>query len=43
MQTVNIRDIEKLDNEKSLVETFEESSLFPLKVGKDTFYVHGPG
>jgi len=42
-QTVNIKDIVKLENEKSLVETFEESSMFPLQVGKDTFYVNGPG
>ena len=42
-QTVNISDIQKGEHEKSLVETFEESSMFPLMVGKNTVYVHGPG
>ena len=42
-QTVNISDIQKVESERSFVETFEESSLFPIKVGNNTFYVHGPG
>ena len=41
--TVNIRDIQKLQHERSLVETFEESMLFPLKVGKETYYLNGQG
>ena len=40
---VNIKDIKKLEHEKALVETFEESSLFPLQVGKKTYYLHGQG
>ena len=42
-QTVNISDIQKLESEKSFVETFEESSLYPIRVGTQTFYIHGPG
>ena len=42
-QTVNISDIQKLESEKSFVETFEESSLYPIRVGTKTFYIHGPG
>ena len=41
--TVNIRDIKKVQHERTLVETFEESSLFPLTVGKATYYLHGQG
>ena len=29
---VNIKDIQKLQHERSLVETFEESTMFPIKV-----------
>ena len=32
--TVNIKDIKKVVSEKTLVETFEESTLFPIEVGK---------
>lgn len=41
--TVNIRDIEKQEHEKTLVETYEESSMFPLKAGGVTYYLHGQG
>ena len=40
---VNIKDIKKLAHEKTLVETFEESSMFPIQVGKATYYIHGQG
>ena len=42
-QTVDIKDIKKLENEKSLVETFEESYMFPLQVGTHKFYLNGQG
>jgi hypothetical protein len=38
---VNIKDIVKEENEKVLVETYEESTMFPLKVGNNTYYLHG--
>ena len=41
--TVNIRDIKKEENEKVLVETYEESTMFPLRVGSTTYYLHGQG
>ena len=41
--TVNIKDIEKLENEKALVETFEESTMYPIKVGTTTYYINGQG
>lgn len=41
--TVNIKDIVKGENEKVLVETYEESTMFPLKVGNKTYYLHGQG
>lgn len=41
--TVNIKDIQKEAHEKTLVETYEESSMFPLKVGGTTYYLHGQG
>ena len=40
---VNIKDIVKEENEKVLVETYEESTMFPLKVGAKTYYLHGQG
>ena len=40
---VNIKDIRKGEHEKALVETFEESSLYPLNVGSKTYYLHGQG
>ena len=42
-ETVNIRDISKAQHERSLVETFEESSMFPMNVGGKTVFLHGPG
>ena len=41
--TVDIKDVHKLQHEKALVETFEESTMFPIKVGKQTYYLNGPG
>jgi len=40
---VNIKDIKKLAHEKTLVDTFEESSMFPIQVGQTTYYIHGQG
>ena len=40
---VNIKDIQKLEHEKVLVETYEESMMFPVKVGKHTYYFNGQG
>ena len=39
--TANIKDIAKQRHEKTLVETYEEGYLFPIKIGKDVFYLHG--
>ena len=41
--TVDIKDIKKLAHERTLVETMEESSLFPINVGNKTYYIHGQG
>ena len=41
--TVQIKDIQKQQHERSLVETYEESSMFPIRVGKHTYYINGPG
>ena len=45
--SVKISDIEKLRDEKTLVETYEESYLFPIKVptskGHKEYYLHGQG
>ena len=41
--TVNIKDIQKVKHERALVETFEESTMYPIRVGKSTFYLNGPG
>ena len=41
--TAQIKDVEKLKHEKSLVETFEESYLFPVSVGGKKYYLHGNG
>ena len=41
--TVAIKDIQKVENERALVETFEEAMHFPIRVGKETFYIHGQG
>ena len=35
--------IQKLQHERSLVETFEESTMFPIKVQNKTYYLNGPG
>ena len=41
--TTDISAVEKLKHEKALVETYEESFLFPIKVGSKTYYIHGHG
>ena len=41
--TVNIKDITKIIPMRNLVETFEESTMFPINVGKKTYYLNGPG
>ena len=41
--TVNIRDIKKQVHEKTLLETYEESTMFPVKVGKNFYYINGSG
>ena len=40
-KTVNIRDIKKQEHEKTLIETYEEALMFPLKVGAKTYYLNG--
>ena len=41
---VAISEITKQRHEKTLVETFEESYLFPISVqGKGSYYLHGNG
>ena len=40
---VDIKDIQKGAHEKTLVETFEESTMYPIVVGKNTYYLNGPG
>ena len=40
---VDIKDIQKGAHEKALVETFEESTMYPIVVGKNTYYLNGPG
>ena len=42
-QTVDISQIKKLAHERTLVETFEESSMFPIEVNNKTFYINGNG
>ena len=41
--TAQIKDVEKQRHEKSLVETFEESYLFPVRVAGKQYYLHGNG
>ena len=43
VQTVDIASIKKQAHERTLVETFEESSMFPIKVNDKTFYINGNG
>ena len=38
---VFIKDIEKLRHEKTLVETYEEAYLFPVKINGKQLYLHG--
>ena len=42
-QTIKIKDIRKRKDEKSLVETYEESYLFPISVNGKDMYLHGQG
>ena len=41
--TVKISAIEKQEHEKSLVETYEEAFLFPVKVDGKLYRLHGNG
>ena len=41
--TANIKDVEKQRHEKSLVETYEEPYLFPIRIEKDVYFLHGQG
>ena len=41
--TVDISSVKKLKSEKALVETYEESFLFPIQVKDATYYIHGYG
>eukprot|EP00356_Strombidium_inclinatum_P011511 CAMPEP_0170482538 /NCGR_PEP_ID=MMETSP0208-20121228/2513_1 /TAXON_ID=197538 /ORGANISM="Strombidium inclinatum, Strain S3" /LENGTH=203 /DNA_ID=CAMNT_0010755387 /DNA_START=11 /DNA_END=619 /DNA_ORIENTATION=- len=38
---VNVKDIQKKEHERSLIETYEEPTLFPIQVGSKTYYVYG--
>lgn len=40
---VKTKEIRKLREEKTLVETYEESFLFPVEVQGKTWYLHGNG
>ena len=42
-KVVDIKDIRKLENEKALVETFDEGLMFPVTVGDQKYYLNGPG
>ena len=41
--TLKIKDIVKKENEKELVQTFEEGFMFPIEVGSNRYYIHGSG
>ena len=41
--TVKIKDIRKLREERDLVQTYEESYLFPIEVSGKKMYLHGQG
>ena len=38
-----ISDVSKLKSEKDLVQTFEESYLFPVQIAGKKWYLHGNG
>jgi len=40
---VRISDIKKLENEKTFIETFEESYIFPIDIKGKKYYLHGQG
>ncbi len=40
---MNVEDIMKEQDEKALVETFEEPFLFPVKAAGKVYYLYGPG
>mgnify|MGYP007058521157 CR=1 FL=1 len=40
---VKISTVQKLKHEKDLVQTFEESYLFPVQIGGKKWYLHGQG
>jgi len=42
--TLKIKDIIKKENEKELIQTFEEGFLFPIEVsGTQKYYIYGTG
>ena len=42
--TLKIKDIMKKQNEKELIQTFEEGFLFPIEVGgTQKYYIYGAG
>ena len=40
---VKISDVQKLKHEKDLVQTFEESYLFPITIAGKKYFLHGQG
>jgi hypothetical protein len=40
---IKIKDIVKKENEKELIQTFEEGFMFPIEVGSNRYYIHGSG
>ncbi len=40
---LKIKDIVKKENEKELVQTFEEGFMFPIEVNANRYYIHGSG
>ena len=42
-QVVAIKDIQKVLPMRNLVETFEESTMYPIQIGGKTVYLNGPG
>ena len=41
--TCKISDVRKLQHEKELIQTFEESYLFPVQISGKKYYLHGQG
>ena len=40
---VKISDVQKMKHEKDLIQTFEESYLFPVQIAGKQYYLHGQG